>query len=58
MKPENIVRCNDGHIKLIDFGLSKENVGQDKAKTFCGSAVYMAPEIIGKKGHNKSVDWY
>ncbi|EGR29371.1 protein kinase domain protein [Ichthyophthirius multifiliis] len=58
MKPENIVRSDDGHIKLIDFGLSKENIGQGQSKTFVGSAVYMAPEIIGKKGHNKAVDWY
>ena len=27
LKPENIVLSSDGHIKLTDFGLSKENVG-------------------------------
>ena len=31
MKPENIVICSDGHSKLIDFGLSKENVGRTVA---------------------------
>ncbi|EGR34865.1 protein kinase domain protein [Ichthyophthirius multifiliis] len=58
LKPENIVLCQDGHIKLIDFGLSKEDQGTGVSSTFCGSGVYLAPEIINKKGHNKSVDWY
>ncbi len=58
MKPENVVLTQDGHIKLIDFGLSKEDDGMGITSTFCGSAVYLAPEIISKKGHTKSVDWY
>lgn len=28
LKPENIVLDADGHVKLIDFGLSKENIGE------------------------------
>lgn len=38
LKPENILINSDGHIKLADFGLSKENVGDmDLSTTFCGS---------------------
>ena len=38
LKPENVLINDDGHIKLADFGLSKENVGDtDLSKTFCGS---------------------
>jgi serine/threonine protein kinase len=38
MKPENVLIDLDGHIKLADFGLSKENVGDnDLTQTFCGS---------------------
>ena len=38
LKPENILINDDGHIKLADFGLSKENVADtDLCKTFCGS---------------------
>jgi len=44
---------------LTDFGLSKEGV-QDplQAKSFCGSVAYLAPEMLEKQGHGKSVDWY
>ena len=44
---------------LTDFGLSKEEVS-DKTitKSFCGSVAYLAPEIIKRRGHGKSVDWY
>jgi len=35
MKPENILLTKDGHIKMADFGLSKEN--KDKSYTFAGN---------------------
>jgi serine/threonine protein kinase len=38
LKPDNVLIDFDGHIKLADFGLSKENVGNnDVSATFCGS---------------------
>ena len=27
-------------------------------KSFCGSYAYLAPEMVKKVGHGKSVDWY
>jgi len=28
------------------------------AKSFCGSIAYLAPEMLRRVGHGKSVDWY
>jgi serine/threonine protein kinase len=59
LKPENILINSDGHIKLTDFGLSKEGVEYgDLTKSFCGSAAYFAPEMVLRQGHTKSIDWY
>ncbi len=59
LKPDNVVLDGDGHAMLTDFGLSKEGVtGQSATKSFCGSAAYMAPEVLRRSGHGKAVDWY
>ena len=59
LKPDNIVLDKDGHAMLTDFGLSKEGIiGPKTAKSFCGSIAYLAPEILQRNGHGKSVDWY
>jgi serine/threonine protein kinase len=45
---------------LTDFGLSKEGVLEvsNGAKSFCGSIAYLAPEMLRRVGHGKSVDYY
>merc|ERR1719265_2581467 len=59
MKPENILLDADGHVKLTDFGLSKEGIQDNfSAKSMCGTPEYIAPEILNKAGHGKAVDWY
>lgn len=47
LKPENIIIDDKGHVKLTDFGLSKENIDDDYHSTsFIGSHAYLAPEVI------------
>lgn len=60
LKPDNVLMDSDGHVMLTDFGLSRENVkkSDNGAKSFCGSYAYLAPEMVKKKGHGKTVDWY
>lgn len=59
LKPENVLIDNTGHALLTDFGLAKEGVREDMTtNSFCGSVAYLAPEILSKMGHNKTVDWY
>ena len=59
IKPENIMLDIDGHIKLVDFGLSKIVSSKDSlTKSFCGSEEYLAPEMIKKTGHNYLIDIY
>jgi serine/threonine protein kinase len=58
LKPDNIVLDEEGHVKLTDFGLSKEGIEDENTNSFCGSYAYLAPEMLRKEGHNRSVDWY
>ncbi|KAH1132582.1 hypothetical protein AAZX31_05G031100 [Glycine max] len=58
LKPENILMDADGHVMLIDFGLSKEIDELGRSNCFCGTVEYMAPEILLAKGHNKDADWW
>ncbi|KNC52144.1 AGC protein kinase [Thecamonas trahens ATCC 50062] len=59
LKPENILLDHEGHIKITDFGLSKQfESPNETTETFCGTPEYLAPEILQGKGHGKGVDWW
>ena len=59
LKPENVLLDADGHIRITDFGLSKQNIGMhEKTHSFCGTPEYLAPEIIKGTGHSRGADWW
>lgn len=42
----------------MDFGLSKQVLKDNKAKSFCGSPAYLAPEVLNHRGACKATDIY
>lgn len=57
LKPENCLLDVEGHVVLTDFGLSKVAV-DGKTNTICGTAEYMAPEILMGLEYDITVDWW
>ncbi|CAK4928987.1 unnamed protein product [Aphanomyces euteiches] len=59
VKLENVLMDSDGHVSIADFGLSKQGVsGLKGAKTFCGTAAYIAPELLKGQNYGKAADWW
>ena len=58
LKPENILLERNGYVYLADFGLAKIVASNEHARSFCGTAEYLAPEMVNAQGHNHGVDWW
>lgn len=59
LKLENLLLGRDGHIKIADFGLCKDNIRfTDTTRTFCGTPEYLSPEVIEDNQYGRAVDWW
>jgi len=60
LKPQNILLHSTGPglptIKIADFGFARELFQEDLAATFCGSPLYMAPEVLEGEAYNAMAD--
>ncbi|TMW64456.1 hypothetical protein Poli38472_013078 [Pythium oligandrum] len=65
LKPSNVMIDSDGHIGVVDFGLSKQHIygSSHGVKTLSGTAEYVAPEALtqmedGSRSYGKAYDWW
>ena len=59
LKPDNIMltESNDkGHIKIMDFGLSKILGKKEKVTEGFGTLTFVSPEVLIRKPYNKEID--
>lgn len=55
IKPQNILIHND-NVKISDFGFAKSFEKSELITTFCGSPLYMAPEILRDRKYSEKSD--
>ena len=53
----------DGHVKLVDFGLSKQGITNpvSGASSYCGTPEYLAPEVMQEqamRSYGTAIDWW
>ncbi|KAM3923026.1 protein kinase C delta type-like, partial [Leptodactylus fuscus] len=59
LKPANIMLDGNGHIRIIDLGLARDDVtSSKKIRGAAGTLRYMAPEILLREDYDAAVDWW
>ncbi|KAE8910762.1 hypothetical protein PF010_g13017 [Phytophthora fragariae] len=58
LKPENILLDETGFLRLADFGFAREQMqrSEQSCTSFCGSADYIAPEVVRGQGYGLAAD--
>ena len=56
LKPENILLDSNLNVKVCDFGWSAKYSEFESRETLCGTAEYMAPEVMYHKKQTKKTD--
>ena len=57
MKPQNILLCKDGKVKLCDFGFARAMSTSTLVLTSIkGTPLYMAPEIVQERPYDHTAD--
>jgi len=56
LKPENVLIDDKGYTVIVDLGFAK--IVNDKTYTLCGTPLYLAPEVILSRGHDKGADYW
>lgn len=54
IKPDNLLCCDDGTLKIADFGWCAER--RDKPTALAGTFQYMAPEVLKNQTQTEAVD--
>ncbi|KAI4806936.1 hypothetical protein KUCAC02_017726, partial [Chaenocephalus aceratus] len=55
LKPENILLDEEGHIKLT---VRSQSITRTRRTPSVGRWEYMAPEVVNRRGHTHSADWW
>ncbi|RHY20186.1 hypothetical protein DYB25_001102 [Aphanomyces astaci] len=60
LKPDNIMLDQEGHIRLVDFGISKQLFQEESTGTLAGSPAYIAPEQLNVQNplYGYAADWW
>ncbi|XP_038878756.1 protein phosphatase 2C and cyclic nucleotide-binding/kinase domain-containing protein isoform X1 [Benincasa hispida] len=57
ISPDVLMLNKTGYIKLVDFRFGKRTLGE-RTYTICGTADFLAPEIVQGNGHGFAADWW
>lgn len=57
VKPENLVFDKEGYLHLTDFGIARI-MSPNNCKDTSGTPAYLAPEVMEKRNHGFTVDYY